>query len=136
MSEISKDFVTVVKSDVALTEDTTTYSTAFTPQKTHGRTIIQVRYSHATAGTLDEAKALTIGLGNAAGTAVVDGIVFKSYLPGSGGTEFNRGDLMAEWIIPPSVENTGLAYTVYFTMADNAGTITGKTAQVEIRMFH
>ena len=130
----TKEFKNVIKADVTLNDAGDVYSTAITPAITNGRTLVRV-YWNDDDDALVESKTLTIGLGNAAGASKVDGVIIKVLTGGSGNTAVVKGDLLAEWIIPPTYENTGVNYTIWLR-SDNTGSgLTGKDVQVQISMI-
>ena len=131
---ITKDFPHIVKSDLAITQNTTVYSPNYAPKKTNGRQLVKVVYNDAN-GTLDATKLMTIGIANAVGSNnVYNGNVIRTWYDGAATITFTKGDVMAEFILPPHMEAL-TALRVYITLVNSAGTIHTKDCQVQVSMI-
>ncbi len=125
----------IIKSDIALNDGGDVYSPAFSPRGTNGNILVQVYYNDTT-GTLTEAKTLTFGLGNADRNAKVDGVIIKVITGGSGGTAIAKGDLLAEFIFPPSYILSGVDYSIWVRSDSTTSGITTKEVQLQISAIY
>ena len=122
----SNEYKQVIKADLALPDNTTARTDAFSIPKTNGRCLIRI-YWNDTDGTLTSAEGiLSFQLTDTSNNAL--GMTIMSYTGGiDDGTTFKKGDLLAEYIVPPSVEDEG-TIKVQATTGESSGISTKKVS--------
>ena len=128
----TQKYAQIIKSDVTLNDNADVYSTAFEVNRTNGKMLVQV-YWNDDADALTENKTLTMGIGNDEGNAKLNGSgnIFSVLTGASGNTSIAKGDLLGEYILPPSVEDEG-EITVWLRSDSTTSGLTGKNVQVQI----
>ena len=122
----SNEYKQVIKADLALPDNTTARTDAFSIPKTNGRCLIRI-YWNDTDGTLASAEGiLSFQLTDTSNNAL--GMTLMSYIGDVvSGTTFKKGDLLAEYILPPSVEDKG-TIKVQATTGASSGVNTKKVS--------
>jgi len=123
----SNEYKQVIKADLALPDNTTARTDAFSIPKTNGRCLIRI-YWNDTDGTLAMGTGtLSFQLTDTNNNAL--GMTIMSYTGGIDfdGTTFKKGDLLAEYIVPPSVEDEG-TIKVQATTGESSGISTKKVS--------
>ena len=132
MPYASKEYKQVIKADLALPNNTTARTDAFAIPKTNGRILIRI-YWNDTDGTLTaDSGTLSFQLTDSSDAAL--GMTLMSYTGTTAtGTVFTKGDLLAEYILPPSVEDKG-SIKVQATTGSTSGVNT-KEVSVQYSMI-
>ena len=102
----SNEYKQVIKADLALPDNSTARTDAFSIPKTNGRILIRIYWNDDDDILTADTGTLSFQLTDSSNNAL--GMTLMSYTGTTAtGTTFTKGDLMAEYILPPSVEDEG-----------------------------